>query len=78
VSIDLVGGKGLALLPDTIKSGAGGQYCKEMHVSRCMSVVSVYLCLRACCMCGVSMCVSVLCTTQLRAVRKCACSAAYL
>ena len=63
MSIDLVGGKGLALLPDTIKSGAGGQYCKEMHVSRCMSVVSVYLCLRACCMCGVSMCVSVLCTS---------------
>jgi len=63
VSIDLVGGKGLALLPDSITSGAGGQYCKEMHVSRCMSVVSVYLCASVCvlrlCACCVLWCVCV-------------------
>jgi len=40
VSIDLVGGKGLDLVPDTLTSGAGGLYCKEMHVSRCMSVAN--------------------------------------
>jgi len=36
--IDLVGGKGLQLVPDSL--AAGGSYCKEMHVSRCMSVAN--------------------------------------
>jgi predicted Zn-dependent peptidase len=36
--IDLVGGKGLQLVPDTL--AGGGRYCREMHVSRCMSVAN--------------------------------------
>ena len=40
VEIDLIGGKGLELVPDKIAGGKGGDYCKEMHVSRCMSVAN--------------------------------------
>ena len=40
VELDLVGGKSLKLVPSTISAGAGGSYCADMHVSRCMSVAN--------------------------------------
>ena len=40
VEIDLVGGKGLDLIPAALTSGAGGEYCRAMHVSRCMSIAN--------------------------------------
>ena len=40
VEIDLIAGKGLELVPEKIAGGKGGDYCKEMHVSRCMSVAN--------------------------------------
>jgi len=40
ISIDLRGSKGLERVPDPLSAGAGGKYCKEMHVSRCMSVAN--------------------------------------
>jgi len=39
-SIDLRGAKGLEFVPETLTAGAGGAYCKDMHVSRCMSVAN--------------------------------------
>ena len=39
-SIDLRGGRGLKDVPGTLTSGAGGEYCRDMHVSRCMSVAN--------------------------------------